>query len=97
MIQGSYCIVYWLIEALFGNLPIHVIRLSSSMNRVSFGRLKCEQERDALTRVCRTTTAYTGHFSSFHAMSQNIHSYRELMMKDSSIRRFSSLPAVLAH
>ena len=41
--------------------------------------------------------SYTGHFSSFHAISQNIHSYRELMMKDSSIRRFSSFPAVLAH
>jgi hypothetical protein len=41
--------------------------------------------------------SYTGHFSSFHAISQNIHSYRELMMNDSSIRRFSSFPAVLAH
>lgn len=42
-------------------------------------------------------STHTGHFSSFHAMSQNIHSYRELMMKESSIRRFSSLPAALAH
>jgi hypothetical protein len=41
--------------------------------------------------------SYTGHFSSFHAISQNIHSYRELITNDSSIRRFSSLPAVLAH
>ena len=41
--------------------------------------------------------SHTGHFSSFHAISQNIHSYRELMTNDSSIRRFSSLPAVLAH
>ena len=41
--------------------------------------------------------SYTGHFSSFHAISQNIHSYRELATNDSSIRRFSSLPAVLAH
>jgi len=40
---------------------------------------------------------YTGHFSSFHAISQNIHSYRELITNASSIRRFSSLPAVLAH
>src|SRR6185295_10127973 len=40
---------------------------------------------------------HTGHFSSFHAISQNIHSYRELVTNDSSIRRFSSLPAVLAH
>jgi hypothetical protein len=40
---------------------------------------------------------YTGHSSSFHAISQNIHSYRELITNDSSIRRFSSLPAVLAH
>ena len=43
------------------------------------------------------TRHYTGHFSSFHAMSQNIHSYRELMMKESSICRSASLPAVLAH
>lgn len=44
-----------------------------------------------------TRPFYTGHFSSFHAMSQNIHSYRELMMKESSIRWSASLPAVLAH
>jgi len=43
------------------------------------------------------STSYTGHFSSRQAMSQNIHSYRELMMKESSIRRNSSFPAVLAH
>ena len=43
------------------------------------------------------STFYTGHFSSRQAMSQNIHSYRELMMKESSIRRNSSFPAVLAH
>ena len=46
---------------------------------------------------CPGPPSYTGHFSSFHAISQNIHSYRELMTNDSSIRRFSSLPAVLAH
>ena len=40
---------------------------------------------------------HTGHFSSFHAISQNIHSYRELMTNASSMRRFSSFPAVLAH
>ena len=40
---------------------------------------------------------HTGHSSSFHAISQNIHSYRELATNDSSMRRFSSLPAVLAH
>ena len=40
---------------------------------------------------------YTGHFSSFQAISQNIHSYRELMTNESSMRRFSSSPAVLAH
>ena len=40
---------------------------------------------------------HTGHSSSFHAISQNIHSYLELTTNDSSIRRFSSLPAVLAH
>jgi len=41
--------------------------------------------------------SYTGHSSSFHAISQNIHSYRELITNTSSIRRFSSLLAVLAH
>ena len=39
---------------------------------------------------------HTGHSSSFHAISQNIHSYCELITNDCSIRRFSSLPAVLA-
>jgi len=43
------------------------------------------------------TRRYTGHFSSFHAISQNIHSYRELMTNASSIRRFSSFPAVFTH
>ena len=33
---------------------------------------------------------HTGHSSSFHAISQNIHSYRELITKASSIRRLSS-------
>ncbi len=42
-------------------------------------------------------SVHTGQVSSFHAISQNIHSYRELMTNDSSIRCFSSLPAVLAH
>lgn len=40
---------------------------------------------------------YTGHSSSFHAISQNIHSYRELITNASSILRRSSLPAVFAH
>lgn len=47
--------------------------------------------------VVTSSTSYTGHFSSRQAMSQNIHSYRELMMNKSSIRRNSSFPAVLAH
>lgn len=47
--------------------------------------------------VVTPSTSYTGHFSSRQAMSQNIHSYRELMMNESSIRRNSSFPAVLAH
>ncbi len=47
--------------------------------------------------VVTSSTSYTGHFSSRQAMSQNIHSYRELMMNESSIRRNSSFPAVLAH
>ncbi len=47
--------------------------------------------------VVTPSTFYTGHFSSRQAMSQNIHSYRELMMKESSILRSSSFPAVLAH
>jgi hypothetical protein len=40
---------------------------------------------------------YTGHFSSFQAISQNIHSYRELMTNELSMRAFSSSPAVFAH
>ena len=39
---------------------------------------------------------HTGHFSSFQAISQNIHSYCELIKKACSIRFFSSCPAVLA-
>ncbi len=39
---------------------------------------------------------HTGHFSSFQAISQNIHSYFELRRNDCSIRFFSSWPAVLA-
>ncbi len=39
---------------------------------------------------------YTGHFSSVHAISQNIHSYRELITKACSIRCRSSRPAVRA-
>ena len=48
---------------------------------------------------CSTTgpVDHTGHSSSFHAISQNIHSYRELITNDSSIRRFSVCPACLAH
>lgn len=40
---------------------------------------------------------YTGHCSSVHAISQNIHSYRELITNASSMRRRSSAPAVSAH
>ena len=43
------------------------------------------------------SSRHTGHLSSFHAISQNIHSYLELITNDSSILRFSSLLAVLAH
>ena len=39
---------------------------------------------------------HTGHFSSFQAISQNIHSYFELIRNACSIRFFSSCPAVLA-
>jgi hypothetical protein len=62
--------------------PLHVIHESSqrpALNCVPFGH----SER---VYAERPPLAYTGHFSSFHAMSQNIHSYRELMIKDSSIR-----------
>src|SRR5205807_4564887 len=41
--------------------------------------------------------SYTGHDSSFHAISQNIHSYRELMMNACSIRAFSPSLACFAH
>jgi hypothetical protein len=40
---------------------------------------------------------HTGHSSSFHAISQNIHSYRELMRNASCIRFFSASPASWAH
>src|SRR5947209_10469188 len=40
---------------------------------------------------------HTGHDSSFHAISQNIHSYRELMMNACSIRAFSPSLAFFAH
>lgn len=40
---------------------------------------------------------YTGHCSSFHAISQNIHSYRELITNASSILRFSAAPASFTH
>ncbi len=39
---------------------------------------------------------HTGHFSSFQAISQNIHSYFELIRNACSIRFFSSCPAVRA-
>jgi hypothetical protein len=39
---------------------------------------------------------HTGHFSSFQAISQNIHSYFELMRNACSMRFFSSCPAVRA-
>ena len=40
---------------------------------------------------------YTGHDSSFHAISQNIHSYRELMRNTCSSRTFSTSLARFAH
>ena len=40
---------------------------------------------------------HTGHSSSFQAISQNIHSYRELITNASSIRFFSADPAFFAH
>src|SRR2546426_1105678 len=40
---------------------------------------------------------HTGHDSSFHAISQNIHSYRELMMNACSMRAFSPSLAFFAH
>lgn len=43
-----------------------------------------------------SVTRQTGHRSSRHAMSQNIHSYRELIRKASIIRAFSAVPASLA-
>ena len=60
----------------------------------SLHRAGCEDGRAGQRQ---DPSAHTGQVSSFHAISQNIHSYRELMTNDSSIRRFSSLPAVLAH
>lgn len=55
---------------------------------------RCEEGRVGQRQDPST---YTGHSSSFHAISQNIHSYRELITKASSMRRFSSFPAFLAH
>ena len=60
----------------------------------SLHRAGCEDGRAGQRQ---DPSVHTGQVSSFHAISQNIHSYRELMTNDSSIRRFSSLPAVLAH
>src|SRR5207244_10745711 len=40
---------------------------------------------------------HTGHDSSFHAISQNIHSYRELMINACSMRAFSPSLAFFAH
>src|SRR5437016_11491841 len=40
---------------------------------------------------------HTGHDSSFHAISQNIHSYRELLMNACSRRTFSPSVACFAH
>ena len=51
----------------------------------SLHRAGCEDGRAGQRQ---DPSAHTGHFSSFHAISQNIHSYRELMTNDSSIRRF---------
>lgn len=48
-------------------------------------------------RACLTLSPpHTGHFSSFQAISQNIHSYLELMRNACSMRFFSSCPAVRA-
>ena len=60
----------------------------------SLHRAGCE---DGRADQRQDPSAHTGQVSSFQAISQNIHSYRELMTNDSSIRRFSSFPAVLAH
>src|SRR3989442_5753185 len=40
---------------------------------------------------------HTDHDSSFHAISQNIHSYRELMMNACSMRAFSPSLAFFDH
>ena len=60
----------------------------------SLHRAGCE---DGRAGERQDPSVHTGQVSSFHAISQNIHSYRELRTNDSSIRRVSSLPAVLAH
>jgi hypothetical protein len=60
----------------------------------SLHRAGCEDGRAGQRQ---DPSVHTGQVSSFHAISQNIHSYRELITNASSIRRFSSLPADLAH
>jgi hypothetical protein len=47
--------------------------------------------------ACHAPNIHTGHSSSFQAISQNIHSYRELITNASSIRFFSADPAFFAH
>jgi hypothetical protein len=68
--------------------------------------LRASNEHILIVRVARAngTTPHTlplplhtGHSSSFHAISQNIHSYRELIMNASSIRFFSACPASFTH
>ena len=69
-------------------------RQAEAKHRAANGALWLHAERAA---QLWPALSHTGHFSSFHAISQNIHSYRELITNASSIRRFSSFPAVLAH
>ena len=49
-----------------------------------------QEYRKASWNVDALSPPHTGHFSSFQAISQNIHSYLELIRNACSIRFFSS-------
>jgi hypothetical protein len=71
------------------------VSLTARVHRAHSDRARC-----ASKGTCSHVPAlrpHTGHSSSFHAISQNIHSYRELIMNASSIRFFSACPASFTH
>src|SRR5437016_5191961 len=57
----------------------------------------CEHVKAARRQDPHLIEFHTGHDSSFHAISQNIHSYRELMINAFSMRTFSPSLAFFAH